>query len=131
MAKKIAQRYSLGMILLFGSRVSGRINQNSDFDIAFLPKKKLTGEEEVELNCKLMNVFGSDKIDTTNIKNASPFLTFEIARNPQLIFGEEKDFLKFKIAAFKKYIDHLPLFNLRNALIEKRQAALKASIYGK
>jgi len=128
---KIAQKYSLELLLLFGSQIFGKTNKESDFDIAYSSKKELTGKKEIELNCDLMDVFKSDKIDLTNIKNANPFLNYEIAKKCQMIFGDEKNFSEFKITAFKKYVDHLPLLDLRDLLIKKRQKILKELIYDK
>ena len=128
---KIAQKYSLEMILLFGSQVSGKTSKESDFDIAYLSKKELSGKEEIELNCDLMDVFKSDKIDLTNLKNANPFLNYEIAKKCRLILGDEKKFSEFKIMAFKKYIDHLPLLDFQSFLIKKRHRILKELIYDK
>ena len=66
---KIAQKHALELILLFGSRVVQKTHQESDFDIAYLSKRELGGKEEIELNCGLMPIFKSDKIDLVNFEN--------------------------------------------------------------
>lgn len=129
--KKIAQKYDLELLLLFGSKVSGRTHQESDFDIAYLSRKELSGKEMIDLNCDLMDVFESDRIDTVDLKKASPLLGYEISKNCQLLFGKELEFLEFKAVAFKKYIDAGPLFKLQDVLIKKKHRLLKETIYGK
>ena len=130
--KKCAEKYQLKMMILFGSRVKGKIiHQESDFDIAYLSKKDLTGKEIIHFNCDLIDVFHCDRIDLTNLKGVDPLLRQEIARNSQLLFGNEMDYLGFKAFAFKDYINHQPLFDLRELLIKKRHKLLKKSIYGK
>lgn len=129
--KKIAQKYQLELLLLFGSQISERISKESDYDIAYLSKKDLTVDEEINLNYDLMDIFNSDKIDLVNLKKANPLLTFEIAKQCQVIFGDKKILLEFKTSSFKKYIEHLPLLDLERVLIKKRQALLKELLYGR
>jgi predicted nucleotidyltransferase len=45
---RIAQKYSLELILLFGSQATGRTHGQSDFDVAYLSKQKLDLEEEAK-----------------------------------------------------------------------------------
>lgn len=37
--EKISQKYSLDLLLLFGSQVTGQIHKESDFDVAYIAKK--------------------------------------------------------------------------------------------
>ena len=46
--EKLAKKYRLSMIVLFGSQVSGKTHPQSDFDFAFLSEKK----NEPDWNCK-------------------------------------------------------------------------------
>lgn len=128
--EEIAKKYSLELLLLFGSRVSKKTYFGSDFDIAYLAKRELTGKEIINLNCDLMDLFHSDKIDMVNLKRANPFLTYEIAKNCKLLFGKQQDFLEFKAVAFRKYIDALSLFELQEILMRKRHEVLRQKIYG-
>lgn len=125
----VAKKYGLKLLLLFGSQVQGKTNFDSDFDIAYLPKKSLDGGEEIEMNCDLMDVFQTDKIDQVNIKRANPLLLYEISRNSKLLFGEEMEYLEFKARAFRIYIESQSLFELKSILIKKRQRLLRQSIY--
>ncbi|HDK81390.1 MAG TPA: nucleotidyltransferase domain-containing protein, partial [Nitrospirae bacterium] len=40
--RKIAEKYRLPLVLLFGSQVSGRTHPQSDVDIAFLSEKRMS-----------------------------------------------------------------------------------------
>lgn len=130
--RDLAKRYNLKLILLFGSRIKKKfLHLESDFDIAYLGKRDLTGEEEINLNCDLVDIFNSDKIDLVDLKKANPFLRYEVAKNSDLLYGNEIEYLEFKAFAFRDYINHRPLFDLRDFLIERRHKLLKESIYGK
>lgn len=130
---KIAKKYALDLVLLFGSQTKNkkRLHRESDFDVAYLSKRDLPGKEIIDLNCDLIDIFGNDRVDLVNLRRIDPLLRYEIAQNSQLLYGGEMDYLEFKAFAFRDYIAHQNLFDLRELLIKKRQRLLKQSIYGK
>lgn len=128
---KLAEKYQLRLVILFGSRVKEKLHQESDFDIAYLPKKELSGKGIIDLNCDLMEVFKTDKVDLVDLRKVNPFLRFEIAKKSQLLYGKEMDYLNFKAFAFKDYINHLPLFDLESVLIKRKHELLRKKIYAK
>ena len=109
--ERIAAQYFLELLLLFGSRASGRNYQGSDFDVAYLGSKNLDLEEETKLIFNLAPIFKSENIDLVNLKKAPPLLFYAIFNNCQIIY--EKEFLLFpslRAYAFKKYIETKPLY---------------------
>ena len=129
--EKIAQKYNLEMILLFGSQVNGRAKFDSDVDIAYSAQKLLPTNEKIDLNNDLCDFFKKDIVDQVDIKNANPLLLYEISQNSKLIFGKEIDYLEFRAFAFRNYIDSESLFNLEKLLIKKRHNELGKLIYAK
>ncbi len=127
--ESIVKKHDLKLLLLFGSQVNGTVKADSDFDIAYLPQKSIAVKQKLELNNDLANVFGSDKIDQVNIKDASPLLRYEISKNCQLLFGKDIDYIKFKTRAFRIFTDSASLFKLQDALIKKRQQFLAKRLY--
>lgn len=125
---KIAKKYSLKLLLLFGSQANGKSRPDSDFDIAYIAKKKLSMDEKIDLNNEFISFFNCDKIDLTDLKEADALLIYEISQNCKLLFGDDEEFANFKIFAFKNYIDHIPLFELEEKLVKKRQKLLKEAV---
>ena len=123
---EIAGKYGLKLLLLFGSRAKDKknIREDSDFDFAYLSEKKLDIKQEIELNCDLIDAFGCDKVDLVDLRKDNPLLRYEIYRNSKLLYGNEIDYLEFKAFAFKDYINHKPLFELRDFLMNKRHKLL-------
>lgn len=128
--KKIALKYNLEMVLLFGSQVNGRAKLDSDVDIAYSVQKPLSAGERIGLNNDLGNLFHKDNVDQIDIRSANPLLLHEISTNSKLIFGKEIDYLEFKAFAFRNYIDSQSLFNLEELLIKKRHKEFGRLIYG-
>lgn len=130
--KEIAQKYQLKLLVLFGSQVKGKRfrTSNSDFDFAYQAKKNLASQELIGLNNDLINLSGNNRVDIVNLQGTDPLLKFEISKNCQLIYGDQRDFLEFKAQAFKAYIDAQPLFDLENKLIKRKQAKLGRFLHG-
>ena len=119
--QKIAQKYKLELLLLFGSRVSKKNYKESDFDIAYLSERELNLEEEAKLIVELAPFFKSENIDLVNLKKAKPLLFYSIFRNCQLLYT--KDVLTFPILrayAFKKYIETKPLYEEKFKRFQKK-----------
>lgn len=120
--ESLAEKYDLELILLFGSMAGGEkyLHQESDFDIAYLSKKNLTFEEEIKLDCDLMPIFKSDRIDLTNLKRANPLLMKQIFDKHQIIYcGNQEVYNTYQVYAIKKYIEAKPLFDLTSHLVNR------------
>ena len=118
--KQIAQKYNLKLVLLFGSQVSGYLNRESDVDIAFLPSKKLTFKQDYTLNYEFTNVFGTDKVDTVNLKTAPPLLMKQIIDNCQILYQlKPMVFDYFEAYARQRYQEAAPLFEMTEKAIKR------------
>lgn len=120
----IAKNYGLKLVLLFGSQVSQFTHRESDFDIAFLSLKELSFKDEYHLNYEFISVFGSERIDTLDLKKSSPLLMQQVFQNHQVLFcSDQKAYYLYKIYAYKRFIEAAPLFRLRDELIKNYFAA--------
>jgi predicted nucleotidyltransferase len=95
------------LIIAFGSQVTGRATQMSDFDFGVFGEKALSLSERTDIAGFLAERFkiNEDKIDLVDLRTASPILKFQVARTGRLIEGENFDFIRFKVRAFKEYQD--------------------------
>ena len=108
--KRLAKKYHLKLIVLFGSRASGRVHKESDFDVAYLPEKDLGFDGDVQVNLEFTNIFGHDRVDTVDMRKAPPLLLYAIFRECLVLF--EKDnliFPTYQAYAFKKYVEAKPM----------------------
>lgn len=112
----IAKKYRLKLIILFGSLVSGNIHRESDADIAIVPEKALSLQNELSLRNELFRVFRR-AVDLVDLKRASPLLLGQIAKSGKLLYGHKREFIAFRIYAMKRYIDFEPYFRLREKTI--------------
>ncbi len=75
---KLAKRYRLRFIVLFGSYATDRVTPMSDIDIAVLPGKG--GPKDVwRMWVDLVKILKRDRIDIVDLRSAPPLLSYEIA----------------------------------------------------
>jgi len=113
----IAQKYSLELLLLFGSQVTGKTHQESDFDIGYLASSRLDLDEQGRLiNDLLAIVKPKDErlINLVPIRNANALLLYAMTKNAQVLYeGQPMTFARLRAYAFKKYIETKPLYELK------------------
>ena len=118
---KIVKKYSLNLLLLFGSRVSGKYHKKSDFDVAYLSEAELNLEQESGLIFDLSRIFKNDNIDLVNLKNAKPLLYYAIFNDCRLLYEKTPlSFHSLRAYAFKKYIETKPLYEEKFKKLEAK-----------
>jgi len=112
------------LIIAFGSQVKGQANTMSDFDFGVLKENPLSLSERTDLAEFISEKLkiNEDKIDLVDLSTASPMLKFEVARDGKLIDGNYTDFIRFKVRAFKEYVDTAKFRRLREQVIMKKYA---------
>lgn len=112
--KNLAQKYSLELLLLFGSRITGQIHKESDYDIAYLSRRRLDLDEEGQLILGLLPIIEERDerlINLINIKKATPLLLYAMTSRCQVLYeSEPTKFATLRAYAFKKYIEMKPLY---------------------
>lgn len=119
--EKLAEKYNLSLVVLFGSRATGKTHIHSDFDAAYLSRKSLDLMDEARLVCDLMPVFRSDKVDLVNLKKAPPLLMKRIFDQHQVLFCADKaQYFAYQMYALRGYIEAKPLLKLRSDYVRGR-----------
>ncbi|MEK7173155.1 MAG: nucleotidyltransferase domain-containing protein, partial [Patescibacteria group bacterium] len=101
--QEVVRKYDLRLVLLFGSQVDGKqLHKESDFDVAYLSKRKLDLLEEARMMTEIAPYFHSDNIDLVNLKNAPPLLYYAVFDKCQVLFAEDELlFPTLRIYAFR------------------------------
>lgn len=129
--KELAHRHDLSLILLFGSRVTGKEHPRSDTDVAVRFRSEVPGLlEQGALISDLQDILPQREVNLAVINRADPLFLKKIVENCRLLYGETRELHQLKIYAFKRYHDHRPYFqmerNFVNRFLKKtRQAATK------
>lgn len=109
------------MVLIFGSRASGKTHSGSDVDVAYSSSAPLSLEDESQFALDLAGILKTDLIDLVSIRASSPLLLKEIADNAVVLYESKKSlFSEFRLYSFKKYFESKRLFELRRDYVNKR-----------
>jgi len=109
------------LIILFGSAVRGTAGRQSDIDAAVLKDHPLTLKEKAALTSSIAKKLGAseEQVDLVDLWNAPPLLQHQIAQKGKLLEGDELDFIRFKILAWKRYLDTAKLRRIRDQALAK------------
>ena len=103
-APKLAKKYGLDFLVIFGSYARGKMRKNSDIDIGFMGKVDF--HNELELAGVLSDLLKTNHLDLVNLGRASPFLSNLATHEALLIYEKEKGtFADFRSYAFKRSVE--------------------------
>lgn len=120
--KKIAKKFDLDLVVLFGSQVSGFKGPKSDTDVAVRRKgKALTWRDEVRLIESLTSVPGLGDMDLVILNNVDPLLMFEVASQGIPLYQRQQvTFTDFQLYAVKRNNDAAKFYRLEQSYLEER-----------
>ena len=110
---KIAKKYGIKLVLLFGSQVNKKTHKMSDIDIGILlEKNNLNFKKFSNLLNNFQKLFPGKKIDLAIMNNADPLFLKKIFENYQLIFGSKKELSQLQLYSFHQFCDYQKYFRL-------------------
>ncbi len=112
---------AIKLAILFGSRASGKANANSDTDVAVLADHPLSIDEKAHLAVRFatkLNV-SEDTIDLIDLWDAPPLLGHHVAEGGKLLEGSPYDFVRFRVLAWKRYLDTAKLRRMRSSALAR------------
>jgi len=112
---KIAKKFQLKLVVIFGSFANGVTRGDSDLDVAILGLKAVSFGRQINLIGEFSRIFNKN-IDLSVLNNANPLLIFQVSKNSILLYGSREEFSKFKLYAFNAYNDYAPYFIMEKNL---------------
>lgn len=109
---KIAEKYGLDLVVLFGSQATGKVHKESDIDLAVLSRHSFN---EYQMSAELENVFHRSDIEMVDLSSASPTLMYCVVSDGVLLYEKEAEaFFIWKMYALQVWRDTEWLRNLRD-----------------
>jgi len=115
---KIAKKFQLKLVVVFGSFVNGKNREDSDLDIAVLSSGEISFNEQISLVNEFSVIFNRN-VDLSVLNKANPLLLFQASKNSVLLYGNREEFARFKLRAFNAYNDYAPYFEMEKNLNKK------------
>lgn len=119
-AKKIAEKYNILFIIIYGSVAKGDIKEESDIDIALLGKKEISFNNLIAINNDFIDIFNNDKIDIKSLHNTNPLFRYEVTKDGMLLYGDKEDYIRYRIYAFRSFCESKKLFNIKKEQTKKQ-----------
>lgn len=124
---QLGQRYNLKLIVLYGSHAKSQAGPDSDIDIAVLGFEAIPSDVYIQIINDFMDIFGN-QVDVKTLHHKNILFKYQVMRDCILLYGNQTDFIEFKIYAANSYIDAKDLFQLQEKIIYQRQADLMSKI---
>jgi len=118
--KKIAEKYQLKLVVLYGSQATGKAKSNSDIDIAILGERRIDFDKHIELINEFTSLFQTDEVDVKLLHDTNPLFRYQVMRDGILLYGKDYDFSSFRAYAFRDYMDSQSLLRLKQVMNKKR-----------
>jgi hypothetical protein len=113
----LEQEESIVFCYLFGSRVAGNTNSESDVDLGVLLDKEKVGdlfEKRLELINKISRELKTPA-DVVILNEASPFLKFVVLKEGEPVLERSKsEKIDFELKSFNEYFDFKPVLEKYN-----------------
>lgn len=95
------------LIILFGSQATRKTRSGSDTDVAVLADRPLSLEDKSHLGQALAQELSvsEDGIDIVDLQTAPPLLQQQVSTHGKLLRGSADDWLRFRVLAWKRYLD--------------------------
>ena len=122
------KKYKLNFVVLFGSQNKGKIHKESDLDIGVMDLNKETFKKFGNLYNDFSKIFSGFNIDVRFLKDSEPVFLYNALMGSTFLAGNKENFYLYRDFAYKNFVDHKPLFELKEKMLEKRQVELNKSL---
>jgi len=118
--KTLCEKYSIGLLIAFGSFGTGRFRGDSDIDLAVLAQDagSLMAQKDAVM-AEFAVLFGHRPVDLILLNRADPLLKFEVAKTGRVIHEASPGlFSAFSVRAMQEYNDAKKFFRLDKDYIQ-------------
>ncbi|MDZ7586356.1 MAG: nucleotidyltransferase domain-containing protein [Patescibacteria group bacterium] len=123
--KRLSRELKLKLVVLYGSKAGGVINQESDLDLAVMAETKPDLRLFNRLYRAFCEIFPGEALDVRFLNSADPLFLMQVVKNGCLLAGSETEFIELKIQANRRYIDDgRKYFSYQDQLIKRQQEYL-------
>lgn len=103
--REVCKKYGLKLVILHGSRVSGKLHKESDIDIGILAESGSLGKRVFEMQADFTDLFG-ERCDLVILNNAETMIVYQVAVKGTVLYESRRGlFAGYKTTAITRYQD--------------------------
>lgn len=103
--RELCRKYSLELVILYGSRVSGKLHKESDIDIGIVAKSGGIRKRLFDIQADIVALFG-DRCDSVVLNDAETMIVYQVAVKGIALYESRRGlFADFKTTAITRYQD--------------------------
>ena len=129
-----ASKLGIKMVILFGSRASGKAREDSDYDVAVLTSEEKNIGESMDNYSTVLSFLSralnvSDGlIDLTNLNMANPLLAYEVLFQGKMLYGERDGFDELRARSYRYFVDAKPFFDFEAKMSQKKYIIINQAL---
>lgn len=119
--EKIAKRFDILLIYLYGSYATNSAGKLSDLDIAFLPAREFDLDNTLDLLDDLQDTFEEEAIDLINLNQVPLILIHRVFKEGRCLYAHDlRTRIEFEVRKEHLYYDTAPLRKLYFNALKRR-----------
>lgn len=127
--EELAGKYSLELLLFFGSQVTGKTHKMSDYDFGFISKGGLDYAEKYALEQDLKKAGGiKAEVEAVDLEKISPLMKYRVLRNNKILCEKTGAYGEYFARSLRDYFESERLFELQKKLIDKKIKKIKERV---
>lgn len=117
---KLAHKYNLSCVILFGSQATGKTHAGSDVDMAFISNHHIDLDKRIDMQNDFEETLHIKDLELVNARKVYPIFMKQIADKGKLLYEDVHGrFVAYKVYAFKMYVDTSPLRKMRENFLNR------------
>ncbi|MDP2630704.1 MAG: nucleotidyltransferase domain-containing protein [Candidatus Uhrbacteria bacterium] len=121
---KIAKKYGLTLVLLFGSQARGRTHQGSDVDIGFLSDSSMGLHEVACIEFEMAQNMKISHLELVRLAGMPSLFLQQVVRDGRVLYEDGPGaFSLFASYAFKRFVEEKPLRALKESSLRTFSSA--------
>ena len=113
--KELAEKYSLELVVLFGSQATSQTHAKSDIDVAVLGGESNSLAGLLKLMSDFYKFFKREDVEVVDLSSAAPTLWQAVVRDGELLYEKTPGYFgRWKIYAWKIWLETAWLRKIRD-----------------
>lgn len=114
---EVGSHPGLQLLMLVGSRTTGKVHELSDWDFAYLAEDEF---DPTELHTRLIVGLNTERVDLANLRTASALFRYRAALDGKVLYDANREWEKFQLDAASFWLEVEPTLRASYRKVRER-----------